>query len=73
MKNIQSIEEFVNESNETTVDKVLTPKEKKALKSAMESVYLGIDKLSFKRDGSIVAKEVIIIDIVNPLNQQQMI
>lgn len=56
--NIPKFDEFVkiNEDEEVSVDKALTSKEKKALKAAMENVYLGIDSISFKRDGSIVAK-----------------
>jgi hypothetical protein len=55
---IPKFEEFVkiNEDEEVSVDKALSPKEKKALKDAMENVYLGVDSISFKRDGSIVAK-----------------
>jgi hypothetical protein len=44
--------ESLNEA-ETSVDKVLTPADKKKLKSAFENVITGIDKLTFKKDGTI--------------------
>lgn len=43
----------INEGDEVPVDKVLTPADKKKLKTAFENVYTGVDKLTFKRDGSI--------------------
>lgn len=49
-------ESIINEESDVSVDKILNAKEKKALKDAFENVVTGIDKLSFKKDGSIVAK-----------------
>ena len=38
---------------EASVDKILTPADKKKLKNAFENVITGIDKLTFKKDGAI--------------------
>jgi hypothetical protein len=46
-------ESVVNEANEVSVDKILTPADKKKLKTAFENVITGIDKLTFKKDGTI--------------------
>jgi hypothetical protein len=60
MKHIYTFESFLNESineaNESSVDKILSPSDKKTLKTAFETVNTGIDKLTFKRDGSIEAR-----------------
>jgi hypothetical protein len=56
MKNLQKFEEFINESTEVSIEKVTTPAERKALKNAFENVVTGIDKLSFKKDGTIEGK-----------------
>ena len=46
-------ESLVNEADEVSVDKILTPADKKKLKTAFENVITGIDKLTFKKDGTI--------------------
>jgi len=46
-------EAIVNEADEVSVDKILTPADKKKLKTAFENVVTGIDKLTFKKDGTI--------------------
>jgi hypothetical protein len=46
-------ESVVNEADEVSVDKILTPADKKKLKTAFENVVTGIDKLTFKKDGTI--------------------
>jgi hypothetical protein len=62
MKNhISSFDHFINENeifeaDEVSVDKVLTPADKKKLKNAFENVVTGIDKLTFKKDGTIEGK-----------------
>jgi hypothetical protein len=56
MNVIPSFEEFINEAAEVSVDKVLSPINKKKLKEVFETEFLGIDKLSFRRDGTIIAK-----------------
>ena len=60
MKNIQSFNEFLNESineaDEVSVDKIMTAAQKKALKNAFENSITGVDKISFKKDGTILAK-----------------
>ena len=53
MKQIPTYKEFVNEAEEVSVDKVLTPADKKKLKTAFETVITGIDKLTIKKDGTI--------------------
>jgi len=53
MKNIKLFEQFVNEGDEVSVDKILTSADKKKLKTAFENVVTGIDKLTFKKDGTI--------------------
>lgn len=47
----------LDEDAEVSVDVALSPADKKKLKSAFENEYLGIDKLTFKKDGTIVAKK----------------
>ena len=49
-------ESIVNESTEVSVEKITTPAERKALKNAFENIVTGIDKLSFKKDGTIEGK-----------------
>jgi hypothetical protein len=56
MNTILSFKEFINEADEVSVDKILTSAEKKKLKNAFESVITGVDKLTFKKDGTIVGK-----------------
>jgi len=60
MKTIQSFNEFlnesINESDEVSVDKIMTAAQKKALKDAFENSITGVDKISFKKDGTIIAK-----------------
>jgi hypothetical protein len=56
MKHLKSMNEYLTESDEVSVDKVLTPADKKLLKNAFESVFTGIDKLTFKKDGTIEGK-----------------
>ena len=50
-------ESRVNEGDEVSVEKVTTPAERKALKNAFENSITGVDKISFKRDGTILAKK----------------
>jgi hypothetical protein len=57
MHHTPTFTKFINEEAEVSVDKALTPQDKKRLKQAFEDRFLGIDKLSFKRDGTIVAKQ----------------
>lgn len=52
-KDHEDIERLINEGEEVSVDKVLTPADKKKLKAAFENVVTGIDKLTFKKDGTI--------------------
>lgn len=57
----QSLDEYLNqnilnEGDEDPVDKVLSAKEKKAFKLVFETTETGIDSMSFKKDGTIVAK-----------------
>jgi hypothetical protein len=47
----------LDEAAEVSVDVALSPANKKKLKNAFETEYLGIDKLTFKKDGTIVAKK----------------
>jgi|688.fasta_scaffold407146_2 hypothetical protein len=47
---------YLTESDEVSVDKIMTPAEKKQLKNAFETVVTGIDKLTFKKDGTIEGK-----------------
>ncbi len=56
MKHIHTFENFVNEGDEVSVDKVLNAENKKKLKNAFENVVTGIDSLTFKKDGTIVGK-----------------
>jgi len=49
-------ENFLNESSEVSVEKITTPAERKALKNAFENIVTGIDKLTFKKDGTIEGK-----------------
>lgn len=56
MKHLKTIHEYLTESDDVSVDKIMTPAEKKQLKNAFESVVTGIDKLTFKKDGTIEAK-----------------
>ena len=45
--------EYLTESEEVSVDKIMTSAQKKQLKNAFETVITGIDKLTFKKDGTI--------------------
>jgi hypothetical protein len=45
--------EDVFEAGEVSPDQILAPADKKKLKTAFENVVTGIDKLTFKRDGTI--------------------
>jgi hypothetical protein len=45
--------ESLDEAEEVSADKVLTTADKKKLKTAFETVETGIDKLTFKKDGTI--------------------
>lgn len=58
MEKILKFNEFINEndSNEVSIDKVLSSSEKKQFKIAFENTDTGIDSISFKKDGTIVAK-----------------
>lgn len=56
MKHTQTFENFVNESDEVSVDSIMTPAQKKALKNAFENSVMGVDSVSFKRNGTIIAK-----------------
>ena len=47
----------LDEAAEVSVDVALSPANKKKLKNAFETEFLGIDKLTFKKDGTIVAKK----------------
>lgn len=49
-------ESVTNESDEVSVDKIMTAAEKKKLKTAFENVVTGVDKLTFKKDGTIEGK-----------------
>jgi hypothetical protein len=49
-------ESITNESDEVSVDKIMTAAEKKKLKDAFENYVIGVDKLAFKKDGTIEAK-----------------
>lgn len=49
-------ESVTNESDEVSVDKIMTAAEKKKLKDAFENYVIGVDKLAFKKDGTIEAK-----------------
>ena len=57
MNTIPSFEEFINEAAEVSVDTALSPANKKKLKEVFENEFLGIDKLSFRKDGTIIAKK----------------
>ena len=56
MKNIQTYESFLNEADEVSVDSALSPADKKRLKAAFENSVTGIDKLTFKKNGTIEAR-----------------
>lgn len=56
MEHTHTFESFLNESTEVSVEKITTPAERKALKNAFENIVTGIDKLSFKKDGTIEGK-----------------
>ena len=56
MKHLPTYNKFINEE-EVSVEKALTPQDRKKLKDAFESRVIGVDKISFKRDGTIVAKQ----------------
>ena len=56
MEHTYTFESFLNESTEVSVEKITTPAERKALKNAFENIVTGIDKLSFKKDGTIEGK-----------------
>ena len=43
----------INEADEVSVDSVLSSADKKKLKTAFETVVTGVDKLTFKKDGTI--------------------
>lgn len=51
--NVNTYEEFINEADGVSVDTVLSSADKKKLKKAFETVFTGIDKLTFKKDGTI--------------------
>jgi hypothetical protein len=51
--NVNTYEEFINEADGVSVDAVLSSADKKKLKTAFETVFTGIDKLTFKKDGTI--------------------
>ena len=51
--NIHTYESFINEGDEVSVDSVLSSADKKRLKNAFESVFTGVDKLTFKKNGTI--------------------
>ena len=46
-------ESFINEGDEVSVDSVLSSADKKKLKTAFETVVTGVDKLTFKKNGTI--------------------
>lgn len=50
------LNESINEADEVSVDKIMTSAQKKALKNAFENSITGVDKISFKKDGTILAK-----------------
>lgn len=56
MKNLKNFNEFLNEDSDVSVDVALSKENKKALKNAMENYVLGIDSISFKKDGTILGK-----------------
>ena len=51
------INESIDEANEVSVDKITTAAQRKALKNAFENRITGVDKISFKKDGTILAKK----------------
>lgn len=51
-----SFDEYINEAVEVEPEAIMEPKTKKLLKTFFEQNVTNIDKISFKRDGSIVAK-----------------
>ncbi len=59
----EDIEDFdvnesrVHEGDEISIDKIMTPAQKKALKAAFENVYTGVDSISFKKGGTVVVKQ----------------
>ena len=55
-ENIDYTEEELFEGDEVSVDVALSKENKKALKNAMENHVLGIDSISFKKDGTIAGK-----------------
>ena len=46
----------LNEGDEVQPEKIMTAAQKKSLKNVFENSITGVDKITFKRDGSIVAK-----------------
>ena len=44
------------EGDEVSIDKIMTPAQKKALKAAFENVHTGVDSISFKKGGTVVVK-----------------
>ena len=48
--------EDLNEGDEVAPDKILSPADKKRLKTAFENVVTGVDKLTFKKNGTIEGK-----------------
>ena len=60
MKTLNTFNEFVNESlnegDEVQPEKIMSAAQKKALKNVFENTITGVDKITFKRDGTIVAK-----------------
>ena len=44
------------EGDEVSIDKIMTPAQKRALKAAFENVYTGVDSISFKKGGTVVVK-----------------
>lgn len=57
MKTYQEYFNNLNEDAEISVDQALDRNTKKILKDIFEKKYTGIDKISFKKDGTIVAKK----------------
>lgn len=54
--NEDDINESLNEGDEVQPEKIMSAAQKKALKNVFENTITGVDKITFKRDGTIVAK-----------------
>ena len=58
----EDIEDFdvnesrVHEGDEISIDMIMTPAQKRALKAAFENTPTGVDSVSFKKGGTVVAK-----------------